>query len=408
MSYVIEPFHAVVGARKARRKRAHLDFEEFQRADRESGGGGLGALKLALDRERDAHERLSKVIAHAEATYADEGEVKALKRKKLRAKDAAAALEREIEAAERARAIGEGSYGRVYRGKCAITGEEVAVKVEDETEGESALEREFEAQRTAYASDHRCFPRVRYFGRQNVMGRRSRVMVMDLLSSSLEELSFIVSDGSGFSRSTVLRVAEWVIRALRACHRAGVVHGDIKPDNLLVELHDGASRRDGIKLVDFGEAIIWDEAYIKTLDRVVPPERWSGTAMFSSANVDLGCARAPRDDLLSAIYCLAYLRTGRLPWTSKLEGDIDVRELGLTKQAVVTGAALLTPNGKCDVPDEYIADVQWFDAALTYALKLKIDEIPDYAYLCALTSSALAEFGTAPPPYDWDIDDPHA
>ena len=406
-SSVIEPFHSIVGARKARRKQSHKDFQEFQRVDRESGGGGVEALRETIARERAVHEALKRELAEAEREYASDSRVKALKQKKLRAKDALMALERTLKSAERAKAIGEGSFGRVYRGKDAQTGADVAVKVEDaeeNPESPSALERESEALRAAYASDHRCFPRVMYFGRQNVMGRQSRVLVMDLLDLSLEELS-LRAGGTGFSRATVLRIAEWIIRALRACHRVGIVHGDIKPDNLLVERHTDASRGDAVKLVDFGEAVAWDEAYKKTIHDVVPPHRWSGTAMFSSANVDLGCVRAPRDDLISAIYCLAYLRTGRLPWTNKLDGDgdLNILELGEAKRAIATGASLLTPAGKCDVPEEYAADIEWFNAALDHARSLRADDVPDDARLCALTTAALEEFGPHRPPYDWDL-----
>ena len=38
-SYVIEPFHAILGSRKARRALHHRDFEEMQRVDRDGGGG---------------------------------------------------------------------------------------------------------------------------------------------------------------------------------------------------------------------------------------------------------------------------------------------------------------------------------------------------------------------------------
>ena len=47
-SYVIEPFHAILGSRKARRALHHRDFEEMQRVDRD-GGGGVEALERALE-----------------------------------------------------------------------------------------------------------------------------------------------------------------------------------------------------------------------------------------------------------------------------------------------------------------------------------------------------------------------
>lgn len=43
------------------------------------------------------------------------------------------------------------------------------------------------------------------------------------------------------------------MQVLGECHRLGVVHGDVKPDNI-VSLKD----KSGIVLLDFGSANLWD------------------------------------------------------------------------------------------------------------------------------------------------------
>ncbi|KAJ1640965.1 kinase-like domain-containing protein, partial [Pavlovales sp. CCMP2436] len=51
-----------------------------------------------------------------------------------------------------------------------------------------------------------------------------------------------------------------LVRALAHCHRHGVVHRDVKPENLLVI--NGSPRR--AKLCDFGEAVRVREGALRT------------------------------------------------------------------------------------------------------------------------------------------------
>ena len=403
-SYVIEPFHAILGSRKARRALHHRDFEEMQRVDRD-GGGGVEALERALERERRAHAQMATELEAAEKAYASDAEVRAMKSKKLRLKDAMAALERDLVRAKAADEIlGAGAYGRIFKAKDATTSESVAVKVVDVAD-EDALEAEFSLLRTLSAADSRCFPKPLWCGRQTVMGGKARVMVMNLLGESLEQISQRVTMGTGFSRCTTARVAKRLFTALEACHRNGVVHGDVKPDNLLTEIHRGGdARRTGIVLVDFGEAIRFDDAYVARLDEDVSRDDWRGTLLFSSQNVDTGAKMAPRDDLESSIYTLAYLRTGRLPWSRALDTDeVDVRELAKAKRVVDSGAALLTPFGvdKGRVPDDYEDDVDFFERVLSHARSLRPADAPDYDFL----QRSVAEWRDGSnEPYEWERD----
>ena len=47
-----------------------------------------------------------------------------------------------------------------------------------------------------------------------------------------------------------------LVHGVDACHRAGVVHLDIKPDNLIIV--DDGTRNGCIKLTDFGLSALWE------------------------------------------------------------------------------------------------------------------------------------------------------
>ena len=139
------------------------------------------------------------------------------------------------------------------------------------------------------------------------------------------------------------------------------------------------------------------------LDEGVSRDDWRGT-LLSSQNVDAGAKMAPRDDLESSIYTLAYLRTGRLPWSRALDTDeVDVRELAKAKRVVDSGAALLTPFGvdKGRVPDDYEDDVDFFERVLSHARSLRAADAPDYDFL----QRSVAEWRDGSnEPYEWERD----
>ncbi|HMC09629.1 MAG TPA: serine/threonine-protein kinase [Pirellulaceae bacterium] len=104
------------------------------------------------------------------------------------------------------------------------------------------------------------------------------------------------------------------LNALGALHRHGIVHGDIKPSNIML-------KRTGItKIVDIGSAF----------ELCDPPRVRSCTLAYAAPEVLENCETTPRSDLCSLGYVLIELLAGRQAFA----GINDMRELLAAKRAL--------------------------------------------------------------------------
>jgi eukaryotic-like serine/threonine-protein kinase len=91
-------------------------------------------------------------------------------------------------------------------------------------------------------------------------------------------------------------------QALDYAHRAGVIHRDVKPGNLLVSNETGA-----MKLADFGIAKAAEQTRITQVGSVL------GTAAYLSPEQARGEEAGPASDIYSLGVCAYQFLTGRLP-----------------------------------------------------------------------------------------------
>lgn len=150
-----------------------------------------------------------------------------------------------IDAYELLRELGAGSFGTVYEGRDRETGRAVAVKILHPTQVSPAsrgqLLAEAEALR-AVGSDHV----VRVV--DVVQDESTLALVTDLVPGA--SLRVMLDQHGPLAPLDALVVMEGAARGLVAVHAAGLVHGDVKPANIVVE-PDGTSR-----LIDFGLASV--------------------------------------------------------------------------------------------------------------------------------------------------------
>jgi hypothetical protein len=137
--------------------------------------------------------------------------------------------------------LGRGGMGEVYEARDTRLGRKVALKVLPPGAGGEADERMLREARAAAAFEHANAVVVydvgeadgeRYIAMELVRGRPLRAYVRDATVPIARKLRWLVD----------------VARALGAAHRSGLVHRDVKPDNVMV-------REDGVvKVLDFGIA----------------------------------------------------------------------------------------------------------------------------------------------------------
>ena len=204
--------------------------------------------------------------------------------------------------------IGRGGMASVYRGYDLTLGRAVAVKILDrELAGDNTFRTRFrlEAQ-AASRMAHPTIVRVYDAGEDTVTYPDGSIhpvpyIIMELVKGSL--LKDIIAAGP-VPVTDAVRYVDGILEALEYSHRAGVVHRDIKPGNVMVT-HAGQ-----VKVMDFGIA----RAVSDSSSTVAETTAILGTAAYFSPEQAKGEPVDARADLYSAGVVLYELLAGRQPF----------------------------------------------------------------------------------------------
>lgn len=204
--------------------------------------------------------------------------------------------------------IGRGGMASVYRGYDLTLGREVAIKILDrELADDNAFRTRFrlEAQ-AASRMAHPTIVRVYDAGEDSLTAPDGTVrpvpfIVMELVKGRL--LKEIISAGP-VPVTDAVRYVDGILEALEYSHRAGVVHRDIKPGNVMVT--DAGQ----VKVMDFGIA----RAVSDSSSTVAETTQILGTAAYFSPEQAKGEPVDARADVYSTGVVLYELLTGRQPF----------------------------------------------------------------------------------------------
>jgi serine/threonine protein kinase len=202
--------------------------------------------------------------------------------------------------------LGSGGMGRVYKGEHTGIGRTVAIKVLHATLGRSK-EATQRFQREAIASGRLDHPNIVDVSDFGVLDDGAMYMVMEALEG--ESLGTRIERDKRIPWPEALVIIKSVLAGLRHAHDKGVVHRDIKPDNIYLARKEGEQV---VKILDFGIA----KLYAGTADDPASTRAGLtvGTPAYLSPEQAVGGAITPAADLYSTSVVLYEMLTGRPPF----------------------------------------------------------------------------------------------
>ncbi len=221
--------------------------------------------------------------------------------------------------------IAAGGMGAVYRAREVESGRPVALK--RMLEGGDATQFEIEARLLAHLDHPRVVSVIDHFADD----QGTYTLVMDLIEGS-DLARLLWDEGSpGLSVSYVLERAQEACEALDYLHAQSIVHGDIKPRNLVMS-------RAGAVVVDFGLAARMGHGSGDLVSS-------AGTARFMAPEVFMGDPISPRSDLYSLAASVWNLLSGSPPAYGEAEQLSElVRGMSPSLEEALRSALALDPG----------------------------------------------------------------
>ena len=227
------------------------------------------------------------------------------------------------------RKIGQGGMGAVYEATHKLIGKRVAVKVllDKYAQKDQIVARlELEA-RLASSIGHANIIDITDIGQT---GDGRMFVVMEFLEG--ESLGALIARRGRLSPPRAIKIARQIAGALGAAHQKGIVHRDVKPDNVfLIKRGSGASAdEDYVKVVDFG------------ISKSMRPEDGTDSPRLTQTGMVLGTP--------------LYMSPEQARGDETLDHRIDVYALGVILFEMVTGDVPFRGSNYLNILSQVLSD----------------------------------------------------
>ncbi|MGA9524564.1 MAG: serine/threonine-protein kinase, partial [Myxococcaceae bacterium] len=217
------------------------------------------------------------------------------------------------------RLLGEGSMGQVYEARHVKLDRLVAIKMlrPERAHDAQLVQRFFQEARTVNRINHRHIVGIHDFIEDtDDEGRPRAYCVMEYLEGAT--LTQLLQSGT-LPLERILRIVDQVIQALSAAHDVGVIHRDLKPDNIFVSTSEQGE--DSVRVLDFGVAKLMDPdpdvGPGRTHDgAIIGTPKYMAPEQAASLEVDF------RTDVYGVGTILYELLTGRPPFSGDAFGPL--------------------------------------------------------------------------------------
>ena len=206
--------------------------------------------------------------------------------------------------------IGTGGMAIVYKAKCHRLNRLVAIKIlKSDLAQNEEFRRRFNAESQAVAQlSHPNIVSVYDVSR----GGDMEYIVMELIDG-ITLMQYMEKRGQLNWRESLHFITQ-IMRGLSHAHSRGIIHRDIKPQNIMV-LRDGS-----VKVADFGIACLADSAQTLTQEAL-------GSVHYISPEQARGDRPAARRDIYSSGVVLYEMLTGRLPFEGESAVSVAIQHL---------------------------------------------------------------------------------
>jgi len=277
--------------------------------------------------------------------------------------------------------IAEGGMGTVYRGRNRFNGEIVAIKVVPQhlLSNPVVLKRFEQEYSVARQITHPNIVKALDFGREGDV----RFLVMEFVEG--ESLGQKIERDGRMEEAEAVRIISLVAQGLQKAHKQGMIHRDIKPDNILIT-------KDGdVKITDLG--------LVKELEadlNLTRTGRGLGTPHFMAPEQFRNAKKADaRCDIYSMGATLYMMVTGELPfqsngpldaWMKKINNEIEAprklcRDLSERVDWAIRRSISPDPAHRPDCCREFIEDLTGHSTKELSSTAPGMEALTEYWYL---------------------------